>query len=133
MARRKVKYDAIIRDKKVVVKVVYGSYFLKFLKTLRIIKKSISGMTIGRAVLISKNYGEMSKELISHELIHVKQVLDCWFPKKIIFYTKYFYELFKKGYVDNKFEVEAYRTSHLISNNKHPSISFTFTTYPEII
>ncbi len=44
------------------------------------------------------------KELIRHEMVHVKQVQrEGWFK----FYTKYIYFNFKYGYENNPYEIEA--------------------------
>ena len=63
--------------------------------------KHARAMAIGNMVLLGPNIEDKDLE---HELIHVEQYLRV----PIIYPFLYYVELFRKGYRDNKYEVEAY-------------------------
>jgi hypothetical protein len=63
--------------------------------------KGVRGMAMGNVVLLGPK--EMEKDL-EHELIHVEQSNR----KPFIHFFLYHFETFRKGYRNNKYEVEAY-------------------------
>lgn len=66
--------------------------------------KGTRAATIGHVVILgpSTRVGDLE-----HELVHVTQY--CSAP--LIFPFLYYFELFKKGYRNNKYEVEAYKVA----------------------
>lgn len=64
--------------------------------------KKARAMTVGHVILLGPKTEALDLE---HELIHVKQYEKMPF----IFPFLYYLELFKKGYKNNKYEVEAYQ------------------------
>lgn len=64
--------------------------------------KGWRGVTIGNVVILNPREEENDLE---HELIHVEQ--NARLP--LIFPFFYYYELFRKGYIENKYEKEAYQ------------------------
>ena len=62
------------------------------------------GMAHGNIVLLDPRADEAD---LKHELIHVKQ----WMQEPLIYPFIYFFESFKHGYQDNKYEEEVYRIS----------------------
>lgn len=58
-------------------------------------------MALGNAILLGPK--EMEKDL-EHELVHVEQ----FERKPFIHFFLYYIEMIKKGYRNNKYEVEAY-------------------------
>lgn len=63
-------------------------------------KKDVRAVTIGNVVLLSK---KITKNDLEHELVHVKQFNRI----PLIFPAFYFWETFKVGYKNNKYEKEA--------------------------
>ncbi len=63
--------------------------------------KGVRGMAMGNCVLLGPK--EMDKDL-EHELIHVEQ----WNREPFIHFFLYNLETLRKGYRQNKYEVEAY-------------------------
>lgn len=63
--------------------------------------KGTRAMTIGQVVLLGPN---LENGDLEHELVHVDQYKRL----PIIFPILYYVELFKRGYKENKYEVEAY-------------------------
>lgn len=59
------------------------------------------GMALGNVVMMGPK--EMDKDL-QHELIHVEQIMREPFVHIFLYYL----EMFKKGYKNNKYEIEAY-------------------------
>ena len=66
--------------------------------------RGVRAATIGHVILLSK---EADRRDLEHELVHVKQ----YESKPFIHPLLYYWELLKKGYRNNKYEVEAYRLS----------------------
>lgn len=66
--------------------------------------KNARAMTIGHVILLGPNI--LDKDL-EHELIHIEQYQKLPF----IFPFLYYYYLFKNGYINNKYEIEAYEKS----------------------
>lgn len=64
--------------------------------------KGARAMTIGNAIILGPTILPLDFE---HELVHVRQYQQ--YP--LIFPLLYYYEIFKKGYRNNRFEDEAYR------------------------
>lgn len=64
-------------------------------------KKGIRGMAIGQLVILGPL--EMEKDL-EHELIHVEQAIR----EPFIHFFLYNIEFLRKGYRNNKYEIEAY-------------------------
>ncbi len=73
--------------------------------------KNARAMTVGNIILLSP---KILKNDFEHELIHIKQYQK--YP--LIYPALYYYEFFKKGYKQNKFEDEAYRLSKSIYKGK---------------
>jgi Sec7-like guanine-nucleotide exchange factor len=68
-------------------------------------KKGVRASTIGHVVLISPRSFEKD---LDHELVHVKQHIKKPFIQPFL----YFIETLRKGYKDNKYEIEAYSQSN---------------------
>lgn len=66
-------------------------------------RKDTVAMAIWPFIIIK---GEVSRTVIEHEKIHLRQQLNGWL---IGFYIKYFYFQWKYGYENNPYEVEAYK------------------------
>lgn len=66
--------------------------------------KGWRGITIGHSIILNST---VEKKDLEHELIHIGQYVK--FP--FIFPLLYWIELIRKGYRDNKYEVEAYTKS----------------------
>ena len=66
--------------------------------------RGVRAVTIGHVILLGKKADGRDLE---HELVHVKQ----YEAKPLIHPVLYYWELLKKGYRNNKYEVEAYRLS----------------------
>lgn len=67
-------------------------------------KSGVRAAAIGNTVLLGK---KILQNDIQHELVHVEQAMRA----PLIFPILYFVESWKKGYVGNKYEVEAYGTT----------------------
>jgi len=65
-------------------------------------KKGVRATTIGHVALMGP---KLEKNDLEHELIHVEQ--SSRLP--IIFPFLYYWESIRKGYMNNKFEIEAYQ------------------------
>jgi len=74
-------------------------------------RKNARAMTLGHVILLGPNLEDRDFE---HELVHVEQ--SDRLP--IIYPFLYYLELFKKGYRNNKYEVEAYRRAGNIYKGK---------------
>jgi len=70
--------------------------------------KNARAMCIGHVVLLSPDVEACDLE---HELVHIEQYQRLPF----VFPFYYYYELLQNGYVNNKYEIEAYRSA----GNKH--------------
>lgn len=64
--------------------------------------KDVRAANIGHVVLLGP---KLAPKDLEHELIHVEQYMRYPF----IYPFLYYFELFKKGYRNNRFEDEAYR------------------------
>lgn len=73
--------------------------------------KNVRAMTVGHIILLSP---KILKNDLEHEIIHVKQ--GERYP--LISPFLYWYELFTKGYRQNRFEDEAYTLSKSIYKGK---------------
>lgn len=78
---------------------MYGRSFW-FFSLVPFFKKA-RGLAVGFVVVMSENILEND---VKHELVHVSQHIQ--YP--LIFSLMYFYQSFKHGYRNNKFEDEAY-------------------------
>ena len=76
---------------------------------------NIGGMTLNRGILIKKGI-ETKREVIAHELVHVKQYQDAGSIYK--FLKEYFKEVNKYGYYTAPMEVEARIKSELLLNKE---------------
>lgn len=72
---------------------------------------NIGGMTLNKGILIKKGI-ETTREVIAHELVHVKQYQDAGSIYK--FLVKYVKEVRKYGYYLSPMEVEARIKSELL-------------------
>ena len=68
----------------------------------------LSGIAIFPFIFINPDV-ELTSKLINHEKIHIRQQLELLV---IPFYIWYFIELYRKGYMANRFEREAYGNEH---------------------
>ena len=73
--------------------------------------KNSRACTIGHVILLSKNLEEND---LKHELVHVEQHQRMLF----IFPILYEIELIRKGYKNNKYEIEAYEKSGSLYKDK---------------
>ncbi len=64
--------------------------------------KNARAMTIGTTILLGPN---LEVNDLEHELIHV----DQYNRAPLVHIFLYYVELFKKGYINNKYEIEAYK------------------------
>ena len=64
--------------------------------------RGVRAANIGQVILLGP---KLDPKDLKHELIHVEQYMRYPF----IYPFLYYYELFKKGYRNNRFEDEAYR------------------------
>jgi len=65
------------------------------------------GLVTGEIIFVDYPESADEPELIAHEMEHVRQFRE-W---KLLFPVIYFYELFRVGYMDNRYEVAARRAS----------------------
>lgn len=72
----------------------------------------VRGFAIGNIAIVRRNE---PKEIVSHELVHIEQYMKYPF----IFGLMYLYEL-KKGYWNNRFEIEAYERTNTWPPNHNP-------------
>lgn len=78
---------------------------------LRIYAKGARAMAIGNVVLLGP---KLEKGDLEHELVHVEQ----WQREPFVHLFLYWIELARKGYRNNKYEVEAYdRAGNLYKGN----------------
>lgn len=87
---------------------------IKFLKSLAFIvdvkslwwtigyMRGARAVTFGHVVILGP---KTEPRDLNHELVHVKQYKDA----PIIFPFLYYFELIRKGYKNNKYEIEAYK------------------------
>lgn len=68
--------------------------------------KGARAATIGHTVILGK--GVMPTDL-THELVHVRQHEQ----RPVVFPLLYYIELFRKGYKENKYEIEAYSKTEI--------------------
>ncbi len=74
-------------------------------------KKGIRAMAVGQTILLGRNILQNDLE---HERVHVQQAIKTPFVHPFL----YMIENWKKGYRNNKYEVEAYNTA----GNKYFSV-----------
>ncbi|TSC68947.1 MAG: hypothetical protein G01um101456_410 [Parcubacteria group bacterium Gr01-1014_56] len=68
-------------------------------------------ITIGHIILLGPNTEDRDLE---HELVHVEQFTRM----PLIFPILYYIELIKKGYINNKYEKEAYQKARNVYRGK---------------
>ena len=73
--------------------------------------KGARAMTIGNVILLSP---KIENKDLEHELIHVKQ----YERMPLIYPILYYIELIKKGYRNNKYEIEAYQIAGNVYKEK---------------
>lgn len=72
----------------------------------------VRGFAIGNIIVVRQ---KQSQKIINHELVHVEQYMRYPF----IFGLMYLFEL-RKGYWNNKFEVEAYNRTDTWPDDRRP-------------
>ncbi len=73
----------------------------------RIMKADYLAIVFGSTIHLNKNIKQeflSNQKWLKHELCHIKQYKEHGY---ILFIIKYIWECFRKGYYNNKFEVEA--------------------------
>ncbi len=78
--------------------------------------KRARGMAIGHVILLGP---DLVKGDLEHELVHVKQYERAPLIHPILYYI----ELFRKGYRNNKYEIEAYKQAGNIYRGKEELLS----------
>jgi len=68
----------------------------------------LNGIALYPFIILNPD-SKITPELINHERIHIRQQMELLI---IPFYIWYFYESFRKGYFNNRFEREAYDNEH---------------------
>lgn len=63
---------------------------------------NFNGLCLGRVIFVKDDVPLIISKVIGHELQHSQQ-----YKKESFFFVKYLWELLKKGYTKNKYEIEA--------------------------
>lgn len=93
------------------IRVVEGISVYVFVGRIRLLfENRFRGLVTGEIIFVDCNESAYDKELIAHELEHVRQFRE-W---KLLFPILYFIEHFRVGYRDNKYEVAARRASYFL-------------------
>ncbi|MDR2955451.1 MAG: hypothetical protein LBV43_10250 [Prevotella sp.] len=107
------------------MKIVYSKY---------IPPKKFAAINLFGLIVVRKEYGELTKVEINHELIHTRQILEMFIIPFYLFYLLEWlirwiqYRDRLRGYKNISFEREAYTNMHDLSYLKKRKI-FAFTHY----
>jgi len=91
---------------------------------IHLYKPKVRGFVVGNIVTIRRN---VPHNILEHELVHIDQCMRYPF----IFYFLYVYELLRKGYWKNRFEVEAYTKTDTWPAEQLPLSILQNTKYPK--
>jgi len=88
--------------------VIVSRRIIKFFELFTRNSFKIGGIAIFPFIFINPELN-MTARLVNHERIHIRQQIELLI---IPFYIWYFIEIYRKGYVNNRFEREAYENDN---------------------